>query len=351
MLELEKRLSWVYLINLVFYIAPFFYIDYNLVQYFWMTLALVAFIGCYYWIYRSHTHQMIVPIVLMAITASAITPLNYGSISMFAYVSFFIGFAYSFRQFLAGVAALIILLVGLDYFFVKGAPYFLLYGSALVLAIGVFGVLDRVRRLSLLKEQRSAEEIKQLATIVERERIARDLHDIMGHSLSGIVLKADLAEKLLQQQHYELASVQLKELAQIARESLSQVRQTVSGYKHKGLTGEVQALSSKLREAGFGVDVQGEVPALSAREETAVVLILTELVTNVLKHSNGDEVQIRFSENEQGNQLTVSDNGQVNELHQGNGLTGIQERLAALNSKLEWQLSPSSFTFTLPKEA
>lgn len=351
MLELEKRLSWVYLINLVFYIAPFFYIDYNLVQYFWMTLALVAFIGCYYWIYRSHTHQMIVPIVLMAITASAITPLNYGSISMFAYVSFFIGFAYSFRQFLAGVAALIVLLVGLDYFFVKGAPYFLLYGSALVLAIGVFGVLDRVRRLSLLKEQRSAEEIKQLATIVERERIARDLHDIMGHSLSGIVLKADLAEKLLQQQHYELASVQLKELAQIARESLSQVRQTVSGYKHKGLTGEVQALSSKLREAGFGVDVQGEVPALSAREETAVVLILTELVTNVLKHSNGDEVQIRFSENEQGNQLTVSDNGQVNELHQGNGLTGIQERLAALNSKLEWQLSPSSFTFTLPKEA
>lgn len=351
MLELEKRLSWVYLINLVFYIAPFFYIDYNLVQYFWMTLALVAFIGCYYWIYRSHTHQMIVPIVLMAITASAITPLNYGSISMFAYVSFFIGFAYSFRQFLAGVAALIILLVGLDYFFVKGAPYFLLYGSALVLAIGVLGVLDRVRRLSLLKEQRSAEEIKQLATIVERERIARDLHDIMGHSLSGIVLKADLAEKLLQQQHYELASVQLKELAQIARESLSQVRQTVSGYKHKGLTGEVQTLSSKLREAGFGVDVQGEVPALSAREETAVVLILTELVTNVLKHSNGDEVQIRFSENEQGNQLTVSDNGQVNELHQGNGLTGIQERLAALNSKLEWQLSPSSFTFTLPKEA
>jgi two-component system, NarL family, sensor histidine kinase DesK len=350
MLELEKRLSWVYLINLVFYIAPFFYINYSLVQYVWMTLALVAFIGCYYWIYRSHSSQMLWPILLMACVASAITPLNYGSISMFAYVSFFIGFAYNFRQFLVGVAALICVLMLLDHFFVKGAPYFLLYGSALVMAIGVFGVLDRARRSSLLKEQRSAEEIKQLATIVERERIARDLHDIMGHSLSGIVLKADLADKLLQQQQVQAASQQLQELAAIARESLSQVRQTVSGYKHKGLPGEVQALSTKLRDAGFGVDVQGEIPVLSAREETAVVLILTELVTNVLKHSNGDEVQIRFSENERGHQLMVSDNGHVSQLKQGHGLTGIQERLAALNSALEWQLSPSSFSFTLPRE-
>lgn len=351
MLELEKRLSWVYLINLVFYIAPFFYINYSPLQYLWMTVALVAFVGCYYWVYRSHSSQMFVPILLMALIASVITPLNYGSIAMFAYVSFFIGFAYNFRQFLVGVAVLLCVLVLLDQFFVKGAPYFLLYGSALVMAIGVFGVLDRARRNSLLKEQRSAEEIKQLATIVERERIARDLHDILGHSLSGIVLKADLADKLLQQQQFQAAHQQLQELAQIARESLSQVRQTVSGYKHKGLAGEVQALSTKLREAGFGVDVQGDIPTLSAREETAVVLILTELVTNIVKHSNGDAVQISFSENQQGHQLMVSDNGKLSGLKQGHGLTGIQERLAALNSQLEWQLSPSRFSFTLPKEA
>ncbi len=351
MLELEKRLSWVYLINLVFYIAPFFYINYSPVQYVWLTLALVAFIGCYYWIYRSHSSQMWLPILLMTCIASAITPLNYGSISMFAYVSFFIGFAYNFRQFLVGVAALIFVLVLLDHHFVNGAPYFLLYGAALVLAIGVFGVLDRARRLSLLKEQRSAEEIKQLATIVERERIARDLHDILGHSLSGIALKADLADKLLQQQQVQAASQQLQELAHIARESLSQVRQTVSGYKHKGLVGEVQALVSKLREAGFAVDLQGDIPVLSAREETAVVLILTELVTNVLKHSNGDTVQIHFSDTELGYKIQLSDNGSVKALKQGNGLTGIAERLAALNSQLEWQLSPSCFSFILPRES
>lgn len=350
MLELEKRLSWVYLINLIFYIAPFFYIDYNLIQYLWMTLALVAFIGCYYWIYRCESQRMLVPIVLMALIASAITPLNYGSISMFAYVSFFLGFAYHFRQFLAGVVVLVGVLALLDHLFIKGTPYFLLYGSALVLAIGVLGVVDRIRRLSLLKEQRSAEEIKQLATIVERERIARDLHDIMGHSLSSIILKAELADKLLQQHQYDAASQQLNELAQIGRDSLSQVRQTVSGYKHKGLAGEVQSLSSKLRDAGFSVDVQGELPPLSAREETAVVLILTELVTNVLKHSNGNEVQIHFTDTEIGRQVQVSDNGKVSELRQGNGLTGIQERLAALNSTLVWQAIPGRFQFTLPKE-
>jgi two-component system sensor histidine kinase DesK len=351
MLELEKRLSWVYLINLVFYIVPFFYVSYSVPQYLLMMLALVAFVGCYYWIYRRHAQQMLMPILLMVVIATLVTPLNYGSISMFAYVSFFLGFAYSFRQFLAGAAGLLVLLLVLDYLFVKGQAYFLLYGSALILAVGAFGIIERTRRLSLLKEQRSAEEIKQLATMVERERIARDLHDIMGHSLSSIVLKADLADKLLQQQQYELASVQLKELTQIARENLSQVRQTVSGYKHKGLSGELQNLTGKLREAGFMVDVQGEVPKLAAREETAVVLILTELVTNVLKHSNGDKVEIGFIDTESGHQLLVSDNGIIKNLHQGNGLTGIQERLAALNSTLEWQLSPSRFSFTLPKEA
>jgi two-component system sensor histidine kinase DesK len=104
MLELEKRLSWVYLINLVFYIAPFFYTNYSPLQYLWMTVALVAFVGCYYWVYRSHSSQMLVPILLMALIATVITPLNYGSIAMFAYVSFFIGFAYNFRQFLVGAA-------------------------------------------------------------------------------------------------------------------------------------------------------------------------------------------------------------------------------------------------------
>jgi two-component system, NarL family, sensor histidine kinase DesK len=80
-------------------------------------------------------------------------------------------------------------------------------------------------------------------------------------------------------------------------------------------------------------------------------LILTELVTNVLKHSNGDAVQIHFSHTDQGYKVLVSDNGNTTELRRGNGLTGIQERLAALSSQLEWQLSPSRFSFTLPKEA
>ncbi len=351
MLELDKRLSWVYLINLVFYIVPFFYVPYSPVQYLLMILALLAFVGCYYWIYRRHARQMLMPILMMLVIATLVTPLNYGSISMFAYVSFFIGFAYNFRRFLAGAAGLLVLLLVLDYLFVKGQAYFLLYGSALILAVGAFGIIERTRRLGLLKEQRSEQEIKQLATMVERERIARDLHDIMGHSLSSIVLKADLADKLLQQQQYELAAQQVKELAHIARENLSQVRQTVSGYKHKGLTGELQSLAGKLREAGFMVEIRGEVPKLTAREETAVVLILTELVTNVLKHSKGDKVDIGFIETEAGHQVQVSDNGSIHTLHQGNGLTGIQERLAALNSQLEWQLSPSRFSFTLPREA
>src|SRR5690606_21535545 len=132
------------------------------------------------------------------------------------------------------------------------------------------------------------------AVIAERERIARDLHDILGHTLSSIALKAELAEKLLILDKRDEAKQHVSELHQIARNTLSLVRQTVSGYKHRGLSGEVMELCDKLRQNGFVVELTGEIPQLTPRAETALILALTELTTNVLRHSNGNHCQIVF---------------------------------------------------------
>jgi two-component system sensor histidine kinase DesK len=196
---------------------------------------------------------------------------------------------------------------------------------------------------------KSRQEIEQLAIIAERERIARDLHDILGHALSSIALKAELAEKLLLQEKHDATQQHLSELHQIARNSLSLVRQTVSGYKHRGLSGEVMELCERLRQKGFVVELNGDIPQLSARAETAVILALTELTTNILRHSKGDRCQIEFRKHCDRIMVRMSDNGEVKSLIPGNGLHGIQERLQALAGELQSSVNKGcEFIISLP---
>ena len=337
-LQLERRWAWVYLINLVFFLLPLFYVNYSAWQIGLMLAAMLVFIGCYYWGYASTPATMWRPILGMLSIATAVTFWNPGSIAMFAFVGFFLGFSYRPRVAVPLLGAVLLLLVGLQWVNQFQGPFFLAYGAVLLIGITLFGYLERLRQLNLRQKQQSQEEITQLAQMVERERIARDLHDIMGHSLSSIILKADLANALLKAQRPEQAQQHLTELSQIARDSLSQVRQTVSGYKHKGLLAEVSGLAQRLREHGFAVQLTGEVPKLAAREESALILVLTELVTNILRHSRGDSCSISFTEDATGWTCQVSDNGQVQQLGFGNGLTGVRERLDALQAKLDYTL-------------
>ncbi|TXH98377.1 MAG: sensor histidine kinase [Rheinheimera sp.] len=336
--QLDGKWSWVYLVNLVFYLLPLFYLQLALWQIVVAVAVLLAFVWCYFWAYRVPTAQMHWPVLCMLALAVGVTPLNPGSIALFAYAGFFIGFARPLRQAIVALLAVLLIMLALHSALGFNGPFFLLYGGLLVLAVTGFGVLERQRQLRLRQQQRSQEEIAQLAQMVERERIARDLHDIMGHSLSSIVLKADLAKALLKAGNSEEAALHLTELAQVARDSLSQVRQTVSGYKHKGLLAEVSTLVQRLREHGFAVTLEGEVPKLAAREESALILVLTELVTNILRHSKGDSCRISFREQDQGFVMEVADNGEVTNFGFGNGLTGVTERLHALQAKLDYQL-------------
>lgn len=336
--QLDGKWSWVYLLNLVFYLIPLLYLPRAPWQVALALLILLMFVGCYFWAYRVPTRDMIRPVLVMLLLAISATPLNPGSMALFAYIGFFLGFAWPPRQAIAAVVALVLLMAGLNSWQQFTGPYFLVYGALLLVVVASFGVLERQRQMRLHQSQRSQAEITQLAQMVERERIARDLHDIMGHSLSSIVLKADLAKALLKAGKTEDAALHLTELAQVARDSLSQVRQTVSGYKHKGLLAEVSTLAQRLREHGFAVTLEGEVPKLAAREESALILVLTELVTNILRHSKGDSCRISFREQAQGWLMEVADNGEVQSFGFGNGLTGVTERLNALQAKLDYQL-------------
>ena len=338
-LEFEQRTSWVHLVHLIFFFFPLFFVRFSPLHYGLMALALASFLYCYFWAYRSGPNNIHWPLTGIVLTAILITPINPGALSLFIYASFFVAFAYPMRLFLLCLAGLVAIMLALDTVFTLHWELFLPMGIPLVLAVGLIGRYERLRQQKVIQDHQSTDEIKQLAAMVERERIARDLHDILGHTLSSIILKADLAEKLLVHQKTDEAQQQLGELSQVARDALSQVRQSVSGYKHQGLNIEVSKLLGRLRDAGFQAELKGDLPELNSRQETAVILALTELVTNVIRHSRGDYCQLQWSQ--QADQLIIclTDNGPCKEVYEGNGITGLRERLAAVGGALSLSAS------------
>ncbi|SEA72142.1 sensor histidine kinase [Alkalimonas amylolytica] len=332
--KLPQKMSWAYLVNLIFYLIPLFTVKFAPWQYLAMLAALVLFLCCYFWAYRCNRNEMQRPVVGMLLVAILITPVNPGSVSMFAYAAFFIGYANPLRRYVLYLAAVISLLVVLNLVLNLHWPYFLHFGIPVVMAVSFLGWVEQQHALQRLAKQQSEDEMKQLAAMVERERIGRDLHDILGHTLSSIILKADLAEKLLARQQVAAGQQQLTELSQIARDALSQVRQSVAGYKHQGLTAEVAKLLARLRDAGFQTELQGEVPVLDQRRETAVILALTELVTNVMRHSKGNSCQLIFQQQGTDMHICLHDNGRSNGVKEGHGITGLRERLAAIGATL-----------------
>lgn len=344
-----QRHQWIWWIFSLYYFIPAIYTPFSWVKHSLILVIYLGFLGlCYRITIASHARvwQPIVGLIVFTACASFVTS---GASSFFPYIGFFIGFCFGTRLFCAWLSVLVLLVIALTLVNDYPAPYFLFPGISGLITIGMVGVIERVRYLSKMREKQSHQEIRQLAMIAERERIARDLHDILGHTLSTVVLKAELADKLLQQQNVTAARQHLQELHQIGRESLGLVRQTVSGYKHRGLSGEVFQLCEKLRAKGFTVEVTGEIPQLSPQVETAVILALTELTTNILRHSNGNHCHLHFDHTDEQLNISVKDNGVTNEITPGNGLSGIKERLQDIAGELHSDVTQGCrFIISLP---
>jgi two-component system, NarL family, sensor histidine kinase DesK len=340
---------WLWLIFSLYYFVPVYYMGLGTAKNLFLLGAFISFVAFYLWATKLNTYRMWQPIVAIIAIIFLVTPVSPGSSSLFPYLGFLIGFTYTTRTYLILLGSMIAGIIGLHFYYHYPVPYFALPAISGIVTLSLWGYIERIRYSSQLRWLQSRQEIQQLAVIAERERIARDLHDILGHTLSSIALKAELAEKLLQQEKFQDAQQHLSDLHHIARESLSLVRQTVSGYKHRGLSGEVIQLCDKLRQNGFSVNLTGEIPNLSVRAETALILALTELTTNVLRHSKGNHCQLSF--NLLGDNVVISlhDNGSIHSITPGNGLNGIQERLHALAGDINAQISNGCrFDITLP---
>ena len=348
--SLHSAKSWVWLIFSLWYFVPLYYMPFSNAGYALLVGVYCVFVALYLWAITLQPVDIWKPVLALTLLAMAITPYTPGSSTFFSYIGFLIGYFYRTKIWLSVTALLVLVIGALHFRFNYPFPFFALPALSGLFTVSIIGYVEKVRMEARISQLKSRQEIEQLAVIAERERIARDLHDILGHTLSSIALKAELAEKLLTQEKTEQAKQHLSELHQIARNSLSLVRQTVSGYKHRGLSGEVMELCEKLRQSGFVVDLNGDIPQLSPRAETALILALTELTTNVLRHSTGNHCEIEFQQTCDKILVRMRDNGIVKCLIPGNGLQGIQERLNALTGDLQSSIHKGcEFVISLPR--
>jgi two-component system sensor histidine kinase DesK len=180
------------------------------------------------------------------------------------------------------------------------------------------------------------EEIEQLAAVAERERIARDLHDVLGHTLSVIVLKAELAGRLMQRDPSRAAR-EIADVETTARTALAEVREAIGGYRAKGLAAELAIARRTLDAAGVTLTCEGVVTAesnLHATEETVLSLAVREAVTNIVRHAEATKCLMRFERTSNGfHTLLVEDDGANTVTREGNGLRGMRERVEALGGR------------------
>ena len=185
------------------------------------------------------------------------------------------------------------------------------------------------------KLRMARDEIEQLAKTAERERIARDLHDVLGHTLSLIAIKSELAGRLLATDPARTAR-ELEEIQTTARRALAEVRQTVSGYRAQGLEAEIQQATAALAASGVTVTSRPErVPRLPAQQEASLALILREAVTNIVRHAGARTCAIALETGPEGTVLEVRDDGCGMRGEEGNGLRGMRERVRELGGEVQ----------------
>lgn len=234
---------------------------------------------------------------------------------------------------------------------VLGQPWtWWLVGCLLMLMAG-FSNISRTAieaRNRMLEATRA--EVHRLAAAAERERIGRDLHDLLGRNLTLIAIKADLAARLAARaetaEHKDRAISEINEIAQTARTALAEVRAAVAGMGGTSLDREVAAARSALADAGIACTVEGDVEGIEPGAGAVLAMTLREAVTNVIRHAGARTCHIAIGTEAAGAALLVRDDGVGATAPEGSGLTGLRARLAAAGGALTVESGPGGLILT-----
>ncbi len=188
----------------------------------------------------------------------------------------------------------------------------------------------------------------------ERTRVARDVHDVLGHSVTAAILKVELCRRLLEEVEVDSDESrarldecrnQLSDLERISRGALAEIRSTVGGLRATDLADEVTAARTVLADAGVELLVTGDMAQIPQRYRPTLAWVVREAVTNVVRHAGAEQCHIELApgEGREGIMLRVTDDGVgLGAAEEGNGLRGLRERVAASGARVHVESTPGT---------
>ena len=292
------------------------------------SVGFALFFASFAHAYFRHPRSLLPDVLLMAAIGFALSPFG-GAWSVFSI--FAIALAARLEPLRDAMIVVALLLLSLPVFGLAfSLPWFgwasgIAFGA--LAATGTFFQTDLERRNRRLLETQV--EVRSLAASAERERIARDLHDLLGHTLTLVAIKADLAARLSLSVP-ERARQEMEEVAQAARDALSEVRLAVAGMHGASLALELERAGRALASAGIAAELPCAPPGLGSSSEAVLAMVLREAVTNVIRHAGARLCRIALKVEADGAlSLRVEDDGTTGQIAEGAGLSGMRARLTA----------------------
>lgn len=343
-------MPYLWLVYLIFFYFKWYFVPFEPVEFGISLAATALFLALYFRGYWLKGRRQLFNMAAICALGVILGPVNPGASVFFIYAASYTGHLGGRRRGVAAMAG-INAIVGLETLLLDMPFNFwfwpLLIGNMVGLINLYYAELER--KSAALKL--SQDEVRRLAATAERERIARDLHDVLGHTLSVIAIKAELAGKLITRQPTR-AVEEILAVQRIAREALAEVRDTVRGYRAAGLASECASARLALEAAGIRFEAQLPEKPLPPQTDSLLAIVLREAVTNILRHAPDAGIcELSFVRDRYRCSMTIRDDNPhpPRKLQQGSGLTGMRERLEQVGGRLDVAINGGmTLTATVP---
>lgn len=266
-----------------------------------------------------------VTIVAAALAVVAPPPYDVGGVLVFAVIVAGVAYPWSTALWIVGGLTILQVILGA---LRQEPPTVLASGLLNSILVGGIGVGVRLLWQSYNELLAARDEIARLAINEERLRFARDMHDTLGQSLAMIVLKSELVARNLPANTDESLKQEVYDVVGVARKSLNDVREAVTGYRRPTLPGEISSARAALRSAGIAFVVTDQLGTVPPEKDAVLAWCLREAVTNVVKHSGAARCDLRLSRENGQVVMSVTDDGRgASKVTGGSGIPGMRERV------------------------
>jgi two-component system sensor histidine kinase DesK len=294
--------------------------------------ATALFLALYFRGFWVRGWQLVLIAAAMVVMALVFWPIAPGAGALFIYASAMLGNIEPTKHAVRGVAV-VTLIVVVEAWLLQRSIFDAAWPFVFSIIVGAINIhFSQVGRTNA-RLRLAHDEITHLAKVAERERIARDLHDLLGHTLSLVILKSELASKLAERDP-ERAREEIRDVERIARDALAQVRSAVSGYRSGGFENEILLARSALATAGVALETELSKTQLPPAHEAVLALALREAVTNIVRHAGARRCRIALHATHTHCRLTVTDDGRGGNATFGSGLSGMRERVEILGGTM-----------------